>query len=95
LRTRSSARIFATGLKALYVTAGECVAIEGMANDEAVALIGELHDHCLKPEFQYRHKWQVGDLLMWDNAASILRAAGPMSLLSHEQIPGHRERCGQ
>ena len=62
---------FATGLKALYVTAGECVAIEGMPNDEAVALIGELHDHCLKPEFQYRHKWQVGDLLMWDNAASM------------------------
>ena len=23
------------------------------------------------PEFLYRHKWQVGDLLMWDNATSM------------------------
>jgi len=61
----------ATGRKALYVTEGECVGIEGMPDDEARPLISELHDHCIRPEFQYRHKWQVGDLLMWDNATSM------------------------
>jgi taurine dioxygenase len=60
-----------TGRKSLYVTAGECIGIEGLPNDEGIALIEELHAHCLRPEFQYRHKWQVGDLLMWDNAASM------------------------
>ncbi len=60
-----------TGRKALYVTAGECVGIEGMPDDEAVDLIEELDQHCIKPAFQYRHSWQVGDLLMWDNAAAM------------------------
>jgi taurine dioxygenase len=60
-----------TGRKSLYVTAGECIGIEGLPNDEGIALIEELHAHCLRPEFQYRHKWQLGDLLMWDNAASM------------------------
>jgi taurine dioxygenase len=61
----------ATGRKALYVTEGECVGIVGMPDDEARPLISELHAHCIRPEFQYRHKWQVGDLLMWDNATSM------------------------
>jgi len=60
-----------TGRKSLYVTAGECAGIEGMPEDEAVDLIAELDAHCVRPEFLYRHKWQVGDLLMWDNATSM------------------------
>jgi taurine dioxygenase len=60
-----------TGRKSLYVTAGECIGIEGLPDDEGVALIEELDAHCLRPEFQYRHRWQVGDLLMWDNATSM------------------------
>ena len=60
-----------TGRKSLYVTAGECIAIEGMPQDEGVALIEELHEHCIRPEFQYRHRWEVGDLLMWDNASAM------------------------
>ena len=60
-----------TGRKSLYVTAGECVGIEGMPKDEAVDPIAELDTHCVRPEFLYRHKWQVGDLLMWDNTSSM------------------------
>lgn len=59
------------GRKSLYVTAGECVGIEGMPKDEAVDLIAELDAHCVRPEFLYRHQWRIGDLLMWDNAASM------------------------
>jgi len=61
----------ATGRKALYVTEGECIGIQGMPEEDARPLISELHAHCIRPEFQYRHKWQVGDLLMWDNATSM------------------------
>jgi taurine dioxygenase len=60
-----------TGRKAIYVTAGECIGIEGMPEDEAVELIAELDSHCVKPEFLYRHRWRVGDLVMWDNAAAM------------------------
>ena len=60
-----------TGRKALYVTAGECIGIEGMPDDEALDLIGELDAHCVRPEFCYRHRWRVGDLVMWDNASAM------------------------
>lgn len=59
----------ATGRECLYVNRGECVDIPGMAPDEALPLIEELAAHFVSPSFIYRHKWQVGDLLMWDNAA--------------------------
>lgn len=58
-----------SGRKAIYVTADECTGIEGMPDDEALPLIQRLSDHVVKPEFQYHHKWQVGDVLMWDNCA--------------------------
>jgi taurine dioxygenase len=60
-----------TGRKSLYVTAGECIGIENMPDDEAVDLIAELDAHCVRPEFLYRHKWRVGDLLMWDNTSAM------------------------
>lgn len=65
-----------TGRKALYVTAGECVGIvtaagETMPEAEALGLIAELDAHCIKPEFLYRHRWRVGDLVMWDNATAM------------------------
>ncbi|HEX2151942.1 MAG TPA: TauD/TfdA family dioxygenase [Stellaceae bacterium] len=60
-----------TGRKALYVTAGECIGIEGMPEDEALDLIAELDAHCVKPEFCYRHQWRGGDLVMWDNASAM------------------------
>jgi taurine dioxygenase len=60
-----------TGRKSLYLTKGECIGIEGVPEDEGRAVIEQLHDHCLKDEFLYRHKWRVGDLLMWDDATAM------------------------
>jgi taurine dioxygenase len=56
-----------SGRTALYVAEGECSAIESMANDEARELIAELAAQIVKPDFHYRHCWQVGDLVVWDN----------------------------
>jgi len=58
-----------TGRKALYVRDGECVGIVGMPDAEALPLIRELAERTIRPEYHYRHKWRVADLLMWDNAA--------------------------
>ena len=56
-----------SGAKALYVRKGECVGVEGLPVAEALALIERLSDHVVRPEFQYRHRWRVGDLVIWDN----------------------------
>ena len=56
-----------SGAKALYVREGECVGIEGMPDEEAVPLIKRLSDQIIRPEFRYRHRWRVGDLVIWDN----------------------------
>ena len=58
-----------TGRKCIYVTEGECTGIDGLADTEARLLISELHRHSLSSKFQYRHRWQVGDVLMWDNCS--------------------------
>ena len=58
----------ATGRKAIYVREGECVAINGMPDEESLPLIKELGDMVTRPEFCYRHNWRLGDLLMWDNS---------------------------
>jgi alpha-ketoglutarate-dependent taurine dioxygenase len=57
-----------TGTKAIYLRKGECIGIEGMPDDEALPLIEELSDLITSDRYIYRHRWKVGDLLMWDNA---------------------------
>ena len=58
-----------TGRKCLYVSKGECEGIEGMAKEEALALIDALADHTIDPRFRHVHRWRVGDVLMWDNCS--------------------------
>jgi taurine dioxygenase len=48
--------------------------IEGMRFEEGRARILELEAHATKPEFQFRHSWRMGDLLMWDNRCLLHRA---------------------
>ena len=63
-----------TGRKCLYVMRDDCTGIEGMDAEEAEALICALADHIVKPAFIYRHRWRVGDVLMWDNCMVQHRA---------------------
>lgn len=65
-----------TGRLALYVSPGYTIGIDGMPDDEAVPILKELYAHQAKPEFQYRHKWSEGMLLMWDNRCVIHAATG-------------------
>ncbi|HEX2828221.1 MAG TPA: TauD/TfdA family dioxygenase [Burkholderiales bacterium] len=58
-----------TGRKCLYVNEGYTTRIVGLPKEESDALLAQLKAHATQPQFQYTHKWQVGDLLMWDNCA--------------------------
>ena len=60
-----------TGRKALYVNEGFTLGIEGMPMDEGRALLDELNAHATKPDFVYAHRWRVGDLVFWDNRATM------------------------
>ena len=59
-----------TGRKCLYVNEGFTVGIVGMPKEESDALLAELYDHVTGERFMYRHRWQVNDLLMWDNCST-------------------------
>lgn len=63
-----------TGRKALYAVAGSSFGIVGMPDDEAIALLDELKAHATQPDFVYRHRYEVGDVVAWDNF-SMLHAA--------------------
>jgi taurine dioxygenase len=59
-----------TGRKCLYVNEGFTLGIVGMPKEESDALLAGLYEHVTDPRFIYRHRWQVGDLLMWDNCST-------------------------
>ncbi len=63
-----------TGRKALYAVSGSSFGIEGMREDEAIALLDELKEHATQEKYQYRLKYGAGDVVIWDNA-SLLHAA--------------------
>jgi taurine dioxygenase len=63
-----------TGRKALYAVSGTSFAIEGMPEDEGIALLRELAAHATQPKYQYRVKYGIGDVAFWDNA-SVLHSA--------------------
>ncbi len=60
------------GRTALYI-ASHAYAIEGMEQTAAQRLLGDLIDAATAPEFRYVHTWRAGDVVMWDNRATLHR----------------------
>jgi len=65
-----------TGRTALFVSPGYTIGIDGMPDDEGNAVLLELFAHQARPEFVYRHSWQPGMLVMWDNRCLVHAATG-------------------
>jgi alpha-ketoglutarate-dependent taurine dioxygenase len=63
-----------TGRKGLFINEAHTSHIIGLPKAESAALLREICQHIIKPEFQYEHHWQAGDLLMWDNIAAQHKA---------------------
>ncbi len=61
---------------ALYLNTGRMEGIEGMPPEEAFALIDRLYEHATQSRYEYRHKWRLGDLVIWDNR-SVMHQANP------------------
>jgi taurine dioxygenase len=60
----------ADGRKALWVSGGTRGFV-GWNQDESFRLIDELTAFVTQEQFVYRHKWQVGDVLVWDNRCTL------------------------
>ena len=53
--------------------------------DEGRALLKALLDHVTQPQFCYRHEWQEGDLVVWDNRC-VLHRATPFDTARHKRL---------
>jgi alpha-ketoglutarate-dependent 2,4-dichlorophenoxyacetate dioxygenase len=60
------------GLGALYL-ASHTFAVDGLPDDEAQHLVDELVRFCTQPGRVYTHAWQSGDVLVWDERATLHR----------------------
>jgi taurine dioxygenase len=61
----------ATGRKALYISRLMSAQIEGLSKQESEAALEQLFQISEDPASVYEHAWQLGDLVIWDNWASI------------------------
>ena len=68
-----------TGRRVLYANPGYAIRINEMDPSESDEALDFLFKHQTQPVFRYAHRWQVGDVLMWDNMGTI-----------HNAIPDYR-----
>ena len=60
-----------TGEKALYGVGQSSYGIKGMEDGKAVELLEQLKNHVLQGKYIYRHKYQVGDVAVWDTFQTL------------------------
>jgi taurine dioxygenase/putative 2-oxoglutarate oxygenase len=63
-----------SGRKAIYAGGNVPWRIEGMPEDESRPLITFVQEFSVQPRFTYRHRWQPGDIILWDNRSAMHKA---------------------
>ena len=63
-----------TGRKVLYANPGYAVRINELPEEESTKMLDFLFAHQLQDKYRYAARWQVGDVLMWDNIGTIHNA---------------------
>jgi alpha-ketoglutarate-dependent 2,4-dichlorophenoxyacetate dioxygenase len=72
------------GREALFLGA-HASHIVGLSVADGRALLNELLEHVTQPQFCYRHEWQEGDLIIWDNRC-VLHRATPFDTTRHKRL---------
>ncbi len=74
-----------TGRRSLFM--GEHAShFDGRPMEEGRAVLAELEAHATRDEFQYRHHWRAGDMLMWDNRCLLHRADPNFDAAFHPRV---------
>jgi taurine dioxygenase len=60
-----------SGKRGLYINRMFAKRFDGMTEAESRPLIDYLDHHMSRVEFTFRHRWQQGDLVFWDNRFSL------------------------
>lgn len=63
-----------TGRKVLYCNPGYAVRINELDPTASERMLDRLFEHQLQPQYQYRHHWTVGDVLVWDHIGTLHNA---------------------
>ncbi len=66
-----------TGERALYAVGGTAFAIEGMPGTAADTLLRKLKAHCVQERYIYAHRYEIGDVAIWDTQMTM-HCAAPM-----------------
>jgi taurine dioxygenase len=73
-----------SGKTALFLSTPErCRVIQGLSVEESQRSIRLLYQHAIRPHRLYRHCWQNGDIVIWDNRCTMHRA-------DHSDVVGDR-----
>lgn len=65
-----------SGIKSLMPSPLGYVRIDGMGQKESDEFFEQLCRHALNPKYRYHHKWDVGDMVLWDNRRTMHCALG-------------------
>jgi alpha-ketoglutarate-dependent taurine dioxygenase len=60
-----------SGRKGLFVNPGFTSHVVGVSDAESRGILDLLYAHLAKPEHQVRHRWQLGDVGIWDNRSTL------------------------
>ncbi len=81
-----------SGREALYLGRRRNAWVEGLERAESEALLDELWAHATQDQYCYKHRWRVGDVLIWDNRATLHRRdpfdAAARRLMHRTQVRG-------
>ena len=65
-----------TGRKSLYLDPNKLLEILGVETAAGTELFEELKTYLIQPGYEYRHKWRMGDIVIWDNRCALHAATG-------------------
>ena len=68
------------GTRAIYMHQGKVEKFEGMNPADSQTLIEELLACAIRPDYIYRHRWQPGDVLIWDDRSTMHKAMADYDL---------------
>ncbi len=81
-----------SGRRMLYLGRRKMAWLEGHDLIESEMLLDEIWDHATRKQFVWTHRWQVGDLVLWDNRCTMHRRdpfdASARRVMHRTQIQG-------
>jgi taurine dioxygenase len=83
-----------TGCNTLFLGRRHSAYVNGLSLEESDALLDELWAHATQPQFSYEHVWAVGDVVIWDNRATLHKRhsfdSAERRVLYAAQVEGHK-----